>query len=65
MHAAARRGAVEIGERARDAQHAVIAARGEPHGVGGVVDERERGGVELRDLVEHRALRGRIVITVP
>jgi hypothetical protein len=35
-------GAVEIGERALHPQHAVIAARGEPHGVGGVAQERER-----------------------
>ena len=36
MHAADFFGAVEIGERARHAQHAMIAARREPHGIGGV-----------------------------
>jgi hypothetical protein len=38
----------------------VIAAGGEPHRVGGVVDQRERGGVEPDHLVEDCALRGRV-----
>ena len=41
MHAADLLGAVEIGERARDAQHAMIAARREPHRVGGIADQRK------------------------
>jgi hypothetical protein len=35
MQAADFLGAVEIGQRAGNPKHAVIAARGEPHGVGG------------------------------
>ena len=41
MHAADLLGAVEIGERARHPQHPMIAARGQPHGVGGVAQQRE------------------------
>ena len=39
MHAADCVGAVEVGERARDAQHAVIAARRQPHGLGGIAQQ--------------------------
>ena len=49
----------EIGERSGDAQHPVIAARREPHGVGGIVDKRQRSVVELCHLIEHGSLRGR------
>src|SRR6266571_3827295 len=52
--------AVEVGERARDAQHAVIAARGEPHRLGGVAQQFQPGGVRLGDLLEHGALRLRV-----
>lgn len=38
-------GAVEVGERAGDAQHAGVAARREPHGVGGLAKQLEPGGV--------------------
>src|SRR5215510_16146019 len=40
VHAADLLRVVEVGERARDPQHAVIAARGQPHGVGGVAQQR-------------------------
>ena len=48
MHAADLVGAVEVGERARHPQHAMIAARGEPHGVGGVAQQRKPAGVRPR-----------------
>ena len=51
---------VEVGERACNAQHTMIAPRGEPHRIGRVTDQRERRGVELHHLVEQRALRGRV-----
>jgi hypothetical protein len=35
MHAADLVVAVEVGQRARDAQHAMVTAGGKPHGVGG------------------------------
>jgi len=41
MHAADAFGAVKVGECARHAQDAVIAARGKPHGVGGVAQQRQ------------------------
>ena len=43
MHAADFVGAVEIGERARHPQHPVITARRQPHGVGGIAQERKPG----------------------
>src|SRR5437763_7404042 len=51
---------VEIGERARDAQHAVIAACGKPHRLGSVAQELEAGAVGFGDLLEHGALRLRV-----
>jgi hypothetical protein len=59
MNAADVVGAVEIGERARHPQHAVIAARGKSHGVGGVAQQRKAGGAGPRDLFQHGALRMR------
>ena len=41
MHPADLVGAIEIGERARDPQHAMIAARRQPHGVGGIPQQRK------------------------
>jgi hypothetical protein len=38
-------GAVEIGQRAGDAQHAMIAARGDPHGIGDVAQQSKAAGV--------------------
>ena len=54
MHAADLVGAVEVGERARHPQHPVVAARRQPHGVGGVAQEREAGTVRPRQLFQHR-----------
>ena len=48
MHAADFFGAVEIGERARNAQHAMVAACREPHGIGGVAQERKPARVSGR-----------------
>jgi hypothetical protein len=56
MHAADFFGAVEVGERARHPQHAMIAARGEPHGVGGVAQERKPTRVRPRQLFEQRTV---------
>ena len=36
-------GAVEIGERARELEHAMIAARGKAHAFGGVAQQRRSG----------------------
>ncbi len=60
MHAAHFVGAVEVGQCAGDPQHAMIAARGEPHGVGGVAQQRKPGGVRLRHAFQDRAVRGSI-----
>ncbi len=60
MHAADFVGAVEIGERARDAQHAMLAAGGQLHGGGGVAQQREPRSVGAGDLFQHRPLRLRI-----
>src|SRR5262245_2329497 len=65
MHAADLVGAVEVGERARHAQHAMIAARREPHGVGGVAQERKPARVRPRHLFEQRTLRGRVGAAMP
>ncbi len=55
MDAADKIGAVEIGQCPRNAQHAMIAARGQLHGIGGVAQQRRAGLVELRDLFQYRA----------
>ena len=60
MHAADLFGDVEIGERACNAQHTVIAARRKPHRVGGVADQRKPGIVELRDFLERGSMRLRV-----
>src|SRR5260370_36460751 len=49
--------AVEIGERAGDAQHAVIAARRQPHGLGGVAQEFLALRVRLREGLQRRGRR--------
>ena len=46
--------AVEIGERARDAQHAVIAARGQLHGLGRIAQQFLTLAVRLRDGFQQR-----------
>src|SRR5262249_18322359 len=53
-------GAVEIGERAGDAQHAMIAARRKAHGLGGVAQELLALRVRPRDLFQKRGRRLRI-----
>ena len=53
-------GAVEIGMRAHDTQHSVIAARGEPHRLGGVAQKRQARLVWPRDILEHRPRNTRI-----
>ena len=50
--------AVEVGERSCHPQHAVIAAGGEPHGVGRIAQQRKSARVRPRDILEHRAVRG-------
>ena len=57
MHAANRVGAVEIGERARHPQHAVIAAGGKPHGVGGIAQQCQSAAVRSRHVFEQRPVR--------
>jgi hypothetical protein len=39
VHAANLVGAMEVGKRSRHAQHAVITARREPHGIGGLAQQ--------------------------
>ena len=53
-------GAVEVGKRAGDPEHAVIAARRQPHGLGGVAQEFRALRVRLRDLLQQRSRRLRI-----
>jgi magnesium chelatase family protein len=55
MHARDGGGVVEVGKRARDAQHAGIAAGGEPHRFGRLAQELEARGVGLRHLFERCA----------
>ena len=55
MHAADFVGAVEIGERARNAQHAMIAARREPHRIGGFAQQRKSAAVRPRHIFQYRA----------
>jgi hypothetical protein len=54
MQAADRLAAVEIGERARDPQHAMIAARRQAHGLGGIAQQFGALRVGLRDGLQHR-----------
>jgi hypothetical protein len=48
--------ALEVGERARDAQDAVIAARRQAHGVGGLAQQGEAGLLGPGDLLEQLAV---------
>jgi hypothetical protein len=52
--------ALEIGERARDLDDAVIAARGETQPVGGVAHKRKSRLIGLCHLVEHARRAGRV-----
>ena len=45
VDAAHRLFAVKIGERARDPQHPVVAARGKAHGLGGFAQQREAAAI--------------------
>ena len=60
MHAPDLLGAIEVGERARDAEHTMIAACGEPHRVGGVAQEREPACVRPCDVLEDGTCGGRV-----
>ena len=60
MHAADFLGAVEIGQRARDAQHAMITARRQAHGIGRIAQQREPGIVGARDVFQDRTIGLRI-----
>src|SRR5579859_3594669 len=53
-------GAVEIGERAGDAQHAMIAARGKAHGLGGIAQQFLALRVGLGDVFQQRSRRFRV-----
>jgi len=55
MHAADLLGGVEIGERAGDTQHAVIAACRQAHRVGGVAQQRKPGSVRAGYFFEYRS----------
>ena len=52
-------GAIEVGQRASDAQHAMIAARRQPHGLGGVAQPDAQGLKLLRDASETMRLSAR------
>jgi hypothetical protein len=58
MHAADLLGAVEIGERARDPEHPVIAARREMHGIGGVAQQCKPAGIGACHFLQERAIGG-------
>jgi hypothetical protein len=60
MHAADLVGAVEIGERARHPQHAMIAARRQPQGVGRVAQKCEPGAVRTGDVFQDSRWRSRV-----
>ena len=64
MHAADFFRAVEIGERARHAQYAMIATRGEPHGVGGVAQQRHSTRIGSRHILQDCAGYRRIAANV-
>ena len=49
-------GAVEVGDRAGDPQHPVVAARGQVHALGRAQQQLAAAGVGRRDLVEQLAL---------
>ncbi len=56
MHAADFFGAVEIGKRAGDPQNAVIAARRQGHGVGGIAQQRHPAAVGAHHLFQNGAI---------
>ena len=56
MGAADLRGAVEVGDGARDTQHAVVAARGQVHALGRAQQQLAASGVGRGDLVEQLAV---------
>ena len=45
---------IQIRKRARDAQHAMIAARGELHALGRIAQQRQALCVGLRDIFQYR-----------
>ena len=55
MHTTHAFGGVEIGERARNAQHAMIATRRQTHCIRGVTQERHAGGVRPRNFLQYRS----------
>jgi len=55
MHAADFFRPVEVGECARHAQHAMVAARGQPHRVGCFAQERESACIRARHIFENCA----------
>ena len=57
MHAGDFFGTIKIGDGAGDAQHAVIAARGEPHGFRSIGKQPRPGGIRACDRVEQFAFR--------
>ena len=57
MNAAHSFRAVEVGERAGDPQHAMIAPGGEPHGVRCIAQKRKPGRIRACRIFEHGAVR--------
>ena len=55
-----RLGAIEIGDRARELQHAMEAARAQREAIGGFPDQGRSGAVELCDILDDRGGRRRI-----
>jgi hypothetical protein len=55
-------GAIEIGECTGYAQHAVIAACRQPHGIGGLAQERKPARIRPRHILEHRARDGGVAV---
>ena len=53
-------GAVEIRQRPRHAQYAVITARGQSHRFGGIAQQCQSLGIRLRYRFQHRGRRGGI-----
>ncbi len=50
-------GAVEVGERAGNAQHAVVTARREPHRIGGFAQQRKPAAVWPRHVFDSEVFR--------
>ena len=59
MGAPRRAAAVEVGERAGELEHPMIAARREAQPLGGVAQQRQAGSVRLRDLLDDARRRAR------